>query len=1012
TESTAEEAALTWLAELGYEIASGPELAPHERDDYKQVVLVGRLRAAIGRINPGVPGEAREQALAEVLRAESQDLVGNNRRLHRLLVDGVPVEYRRADGSVVGDRVMLVAWDEPGANDWLAVNQFTVVEKTNRRPDVVVFVNGLPLAVIELKDPTDPNATVRKAFNQLQTYKRDIPSLFEPNALLVASDGLEARVGSLTADWERFMPWRTVSGDDLAPRGSNELKVLLAGIFEHRRFLSLVRSGIVFEDDGGRTVKKLAAYHQFHAVEKAVAATLDAASERGDRRVGVVWHTQGSGKSLSMVFYAGRIIRHPAMENPTIVVLTDRNDLDDQLFGTFARCADILGQDPRRAEARADLRGLLQVASGGVVFTTIQKFQPEEKGDSYPTLSERRNLVVIADEAHRSQYDFIDGYARHLRDALPNASFIAFTGTPIETADKSTQAVFGDYIDVYDIQQAVEDGATVRIFYESRLAKLALAESERPTIDAEFEEVTEGEETAGRERLKTRWARMEAMVGAEKRVHLIAQDIVEHFEQRRQAIEGKAMIVAMSRRIAVDLYNALVALRPEWHSDDDTSGVLKVVMTGSASDPQPFQPHIRSKARREALAERFKDPDDELRVVIVRDMWLTGFDAPSLHTMYVDKPMQGHGLMQAIARVNRVFRDKPGGLIVDYLGIADQLRKALAAYTESDRRFTAIDQNEAVAILLEKLDIVRAMFHGFDYAPFLTGNAAAQMELLPKAMEHILTLDDGKKRYLQAVTELSQAFALSVPHEEALAARDEVGFFQAVRSSIAKTTVSETREQEEVEHAIRQIVSRAVAADEVVDIFAAAGLQRPDISILSDAFLAEVQGLPQKNLALEALRKLLNDEITVRARRNVVEARSFREMLERAIQRYHNRGVETAEIVQELIELAKEMRAAAQRGEQLGLNDEELAFYDALAESDSASAVLGDAQLRTIARELVETVRRNVTVDWTLRDSAQANLRRMVKRVLRRHGYPPDQQESATITVLKQAELFGNEWAA
>ena len=787
----------------------------------------------------------------------------------------------------------------------------------------------------------------------------------------------------------------------------------------------MIRYFTVFEVDGATIIKKLAGYHQYHAVNKAVARTVQAIGAKGDGRAGVIWHTQGSGKSLTMAFYAGKIIRHPALHNPTLVVLTDRNDLDDQLFGTFSHCQALLHQTPVQAEDREDLRDLLRVASGGVVFTTIQKFMPE-KGEAYPQLSERRNIIVIADEAHRSQYGFAAkvvrkddeayltyGFAKHLRDALPHAGFIGFTGTPIEASDRSTPAIFGDYIDIYDIQRAVEDGATVRIYYEGRLAKLALDEKEKPKLDPEFEEVTEGAEATVKAELKSKWARLEAMVGAQKRIALIAQDVVDHFERRYEALGGKVMFVCMSRRICVDLYNAIAQLRPDWIDPDDAAGSLKVVMTGSAADPIEWQPHIGNKARREALAKRFKNPNDSFKFAIVRDMWLTGFDVPSLHTLYLDKPMRGHGLMQAIARVNRVFKDKPGGLVVDYLGLADELRKALAAYTEDDQRQTGIPQEEAVEVLLEKYEVVTAMFHGFDYSLFHTGTPAQRLGVLPATMDFLLQADpdQGKNRYLQAVGELSRAFALAVPHQAALDLREEVAFFQAVRAGFIKATPVEGKTTEEMDSAIRQLVSRAVASDKIVDIFAAVGLKTPNIGVLDDEFLAELRGLPQKNLALEMLRKLLNDEIKARGRRNVVQARSFAAMLEETIKRYQNRSLETAQVINELIELAKQMKAAHQRGEDLGLTEDELAFYDALEVNDSAVQVLGDETLRLIARELVETVRNNVTIDWTLRENVRANLRRMVRRVLRRHGYPPDKEEKATLTVLEQAEQIAKDWA-
>lgn len=852
----------------------------------------------------------------------------------------------------------------------------------------------------------------------------------------MVSDGVQARIGALGAGKEWFKQWRTIGGrDDDVAALLPELQVVLEGVFEKHRFLNLLRHFIVFEDPGGGALaKKMAGYHQFHAVNWAVEETLRAAQrvaeewvaepsglyesglrpggDPGDRRVGVVWHTQGSGKSLTMAFYAGRVILHPAMENPTLVVLTDRNDLDDQLFGTFARCRDLLRQPPAQAASRSDLRDKLRVAGGGVVFTTIQKFFPEGKGDRQPVLSPRRNIVVIADEAHRSQYDFVDGFARHMRDALPNASFIGFTGTPIETTDANTRAVFGDYISVYDIQRSVLDGATVPIYYESRLAKLEIKETERPRIDSDFEEATEGEEVEHKEKLKTKWAQLEVLVGEENRIRLIAGDLLKHFEDRLAALEGKAMIVCMSRRICVELYRQIVALRPKWHDGEDERGALKVVMTGSASDPAEWQRHIRSKGRREALALRFRDPRDPFKIVIVRDMWLTGFDAPSLHTMYVDKPMRGHGLMQAIARVNRVFKDKPGGLVVDYLGLADALKQALATYTQSGGAGkAAIPQTEAVALMLEKLEVCRGLFHGFDHSRWLTGTPQARLALLPPAQEHVLAQDDGKARLLRNVSELSQAFALAVPHDEALRVRDEVGFLQAVRAAVAKSAPAESRSDEDLDHAIRQIVSKAVASGEVVDIFAAAGLKRPDISILSDEFLAEVRDMPQRNLAVELLRKLLAGEIHSRRRHNVVQARSFAELLEQAVRRYQNRAIETAQVIEELIALAKEMREASSRGEALGLSEDELAFYDAIETNDSAVKVLGEPVLKAIARELVKTVRANVTIDWTVRENVRAQLRVVVKRILRKYGYPPDKQEKATQTVLEQAEVLSGMWA-
>jgi type I restriction enzyme R subunit len=1019
-ESTVEEAALEVLSALGYTIVHGPLIAPGEllaeRTDYSEVLLLGRLKKALARINPKIPAEAIADAIRKLSSIASPNLEEGNRRFHQFLTDGINVEYRDEGRRLVHDQVRLFDFAKPDDNDWAAVNQFTIVEnRANRRPDIVIFLNGIPLALFELKNLADEHGGIRDAFHQFQTYKRDIPSLFPYNEIVVISDGIEARLGTLSSGWERFMPWRTVAGDQIAPKGSLELEVLTRGIFEKCRFLDLIRHFIVFESTKTGLAKKIAGYHQFYAVNKAVECTLDAASAKGDRRVGVVWHTQGSGKSLTMVFYAGKIIQHPGMSNPTLVVLTDRNDLDDQLFGTFSACKELLRQTPEHAASRDHLQNLLQVSSGGVIFTTIQKFLPESKGSKYPILSDRRNIVVIADEAHRSQYDFIDGFARHMRDALPNASFIGFTATPLEVGDRSTPAIFGDYIDVYDIQRAVEDGNTVRIFYEGRLAKIALKDEERPKIDPDFEEVTEQEDVPTKEKLKSKWARMEAMVGTPKRLALIAKDIVDHFEKRLEAMEGKAMIVCMSRRICVELYKEIAKLRPQWHDDDDEKGGLKVVMTGSAADVLDFQPHIRNKQRRERLAERFKDENDPLKLVLVRDMWLTGFDVPCLHTMYADKPMQRHGLMQAIARVNRVFKDKPGGLVVDYLGLADQLKKALTDYTESGGKGKPVfDQEEAVAKMLEYYEICAGLFHSFDYSRFKTGKPRERLAVIPPAIEHVLQQDKdkGKERLLKIVTQLSRAFALSVPHARAIAIRDDVGFFQTVRAALAKTATTGGRDEEELNAAVRQIVSRAVASDRVIDIFSAAGLKSPEISILSDEFLAEVEGLPQKNLAFEALKKLLNDEIKVRSRKSLVQSRLFSHMLEECIRKYQNRAIETAQILQELIDLAKQMREADRRGEELGFTIEELAFYDALEVNDSAVKVLGDETLKTIARELVDTVHKNTSIDWTVKESVKAKLRAMVKRILRKHGYPPDKQEQATQTVLQQAELLCRDWAA
>ena len=1040
-ESIVENAALQWFGELGYTLAHGPDLAPGEpgaeRDGFGDVVLVERLRNAIRRLNSSIPEEAREDALRKVLRVAMPSLVQTNRAFHRLLRDGVPVEYPRPDGSIAGDHVRLVDFDEVPANDWLVVNQFTVIEgQYNRRPDIVVFLNGLPLAVIELKNAADEEATIWGAYAQLQTYKAQIPSLLQYGAVLVVSDGLQARVGSLTANQEWFKVWRTIEGERDAPTTMLELEVLVRGVFESQRFLDLLQHFIVFEEDpdSGALHKIVSGYHQFHAVNAAVEETVRASGgirddrgaywsgrmqggASGDRRAGVVWHTQGSGKSFSMLFYAARVVRHSAMRNPTLVVLTDRNDLDDQLFGQFQRCADILGQTPVQASGREHLRELLNRASGGVVFTTIHKFMPE-KGEAMPELSARANIVVIADEAHRSQYGFggrVDtrtgemsyGFAANLRSAVPNASFIGFTGTPIEKTDANTRAVFGDYISIYDIQRAVADRATVPIYYESRISKLSLNAAELPTIDEEFEEITEGEELTKKEKLKTKWAALEALVGDPKRIALVAADLVAHFEKRLEAMDGKAMIVCMSRRICVDLYNALIELRPEWEAE-----TLKVVMTGSAEDGPEWQKHIGNKTQRRDLANRFKDAKNPFKIVIVRDMWLTGFDAPCLHTMYADKPMQGHGLMQAIARVNRVFRDKPGGLVVDYLGLADQLKKALVTYTESGGEGNpTFDTAQAIAVMLEKHGIACGMMHGFDWDKWTSGTPTERLQLIPAGQEHILEQEDGKKRWVQAVMELSRAFALCAASDEATAIRDDVSFFQTLQAALNKQQSSSRKTPEQIDAAIRQLVSKAITTEgQVIDVFTAAGLPKPDISILSDRFLAEVRGLKHKNVAAELLEKLLKDELKVRSRRNLVQSQVFSEKLKKTLNAYHNRAISTMQVIEELIKLAKDLDAATKRGENLGLTDDEIAFYDALATNDSAIQAMGDAKLKVIAAELIGQVKKSVTIDWTLRESARAKIRVMVKRILNKHGYPPDLQEEAVKIVLAQAELLCAEW--
>ncbi|WP_374254192.1 type I restriction endonuclease subunit R [Xanthobacter sp.] len=1065
SEAALEQLMLDQLGALGYACASEAEIGPDgtapERESNSDVILLKRLTAAIDRLNPTIPAEARGDALRKVLATEMPSLVEENRRLSRLMVEGVPVEYYAEDGTIRGDTVRLIDFDAVDANDWLATRQFPIVAGGfSRRPDVVAFVNGLPLGVIELKAPGSESATLAGAYTQLQTYKTQIPALFHTNAVLVTSDGLSARIGSLTADQERFMPWRTTDGAAIAPKGQPELSVLIEGVFERRRLLDLVRDFTVFGETGAGLAKIIAGYHQFHAVKRAVASTLRALAlntgsepdgfheepakyglpdaqdhAAGDKRIGVIWHTQGSGKSLLMAFYAGQLVRHPGMENPTIVVVTDRNDLDEQLFNTFAMCRDLIRQTPVRVDSREELQTELQRASGGVIFTTIQKFAPGIGEASYPTLTSRRNVVVIADEAHRSQYGFgarveksgamAYGFAKHLRDALPNASFIGFTGTPIEKDDVNTPMVFGDYIDIYDISRAVEDGATVPIYYESRLARITLPEDEKPRIDAEIEELTEDQAVTEQEAIKRKWATIEALVGSRKRLKMIAEDLVQHLESRLAALDGKAMAVCMSRRICVALYDEIIALRPAWHSDDDAAGAIKVVMTGSASDPPDWQQHIGGKARREKLATRAKDANDPLKLVIVRDMWLTGFDAPSMHTMYVDKPMKGHGLMQAIARVNRVFRDKPAGLVVDYIGIAQNLKAALGQYSGADQRQTGINEAEAVAALLEAHEAVAAMYHGFDYQRGITGTPYERLAMLAEAMEWILarqqeaaarvTSDEDKRRehrrYQDAVLVLSKAFALAAASDDARGIRDEVGFFQAVRAALVKMTAVGGNGSVGRDFAIQQILDRAVISTEIVDILGAAGLQTPDISILSDEFLAEVQQLEKKNLALEALRKLLNDEIHSRTRTNVVETKRFSERLEAAIARYHTNAISTVEVLQELIGLARDVRAARVRGEEEGLSPDEIAFYDALAENESAVQVMGNNSLKVIAHELLVGLKGSASVDWSHRESARAKMRVLVKRVLRKHGYPPDLQDAAVQTVLRQAELLSASWA-
>jgi type I restriction enzyme R subunit len=1027
TESDLEQAALEWFEELNYEKAYGPDISPEgeypERQFYHDVILKDRLREALIRINKNVPREAIEEAIRVIEVPRSPSLLINNKAFQKMITDGIDVQYQAANGEYPTEKVWLFDTDpyRIDNNDFLVVNQFTVVENQGeKRPDIVVFVNGLPIAVFELKSASNEEVGVSDAYNQVQTYKGAIPSLFTYNSFLVISDGVNARVGTLTANEDRFMMWRTIDGDDVAPSSLPQLEVLVKGMFEKSRLLDIIKHFVLFQTDGEHLFKILAGYHQYHATNKAIASTERATMDEGDRKIGVIWHTQGSGKSLSMVFYAGKLVL--TLNNPTIVVVTDRNDLDDQLFGTFSKSKDLLRQTPQQAENRAHLRQLLAVESGGIIFTTVHKFTPDENEDKYPVLTDRRNVIVIADEAHRSQYGFQAemvtgddeanvkyGYAKYMRDALPNASYIGFTGTPVELTDKNTPAVFGDYIDIYDMTRAVEDGTTVKIYYESRIARLELSEVERPVIDSEYEEITEYQEYSQRERLKSRWARLEALAGAEKRVKKVAQDIVNHFEQRQQAAFGKAMIVVMSRRIAIDMYKAIVALRPDWHSDDDNEGKIKIVMTGSSSDPAEWQPYIGNKRRREHLAKRMKDVNDPLEIVIVRDMWLTGFDVPSMNTMYIDKPMKGHNLMQAIARVNRVFRDKPGGLIVDYIGIADMLKSALQQYTENDRKTAGIDTDQAVDVMMERLELIRELLHGHDYSKFASEKASERMKAIVETVDYVLGLgEEGKRNFLNWTTEVARAFSLCATTYAAEQVNVEVSFFKAVKSGIVKliTTENKKKTTNELDAQLNQLISKSIVSDEVVDILEAVGLQKPNIAILSDEFLEHVRGLKQKNLAVELLRRLLQGKVKAVSRTSIVQSKKFSEKLEEAIRKYNNRTIETTQVIEELIQMAKDMNAAVKRGEDLGLVKEELAFYDALASNESAKELMGDLMLKQIAHELTQAIKSNIKVDWTLRENVRAQMRITVKRLLKKYGYPPDLEKMAIDLVLQQAELM------
>lgn len=1066
TENIIEESAIEILLSQGWEYANGKEISPEglfcERENYQQIILTNRLHNAIAKINPHIPADAQEAAVQKILRIYSPDLLHNNETFHQYLVEKIKIPYQQ-DGYERSHEIALIDFENPTNNQFLVVNQYAIIENNqNKRPDVILFVNGLPLVVIELKNASDENASIRKAYEQIQTYKAIIPSLFTFNSVCVISDGLECKAGSVSAGFNRYMTWKSSDGKKEASRFQPQLETLLSGMLNHVMLLDLIRNFIVFEKTKKEdtktgitqivTEKKLAAYHQYYAVNKAVESSIKASSNDGNKKGGVVWHTQGSGKSLSMVFYTGKLITSPEMQNPTIVVITDRNDLDDQLFDTFAASKQLLRQEPMQAENREHLKELLKVASGGIVFTTIQKFLPDEKKSVYDQLSDRKNIVVIADEAHRTQYGFeavmkdvkdketkeiigqriAYGFAKYLRDALPNATYIGFTGTPIEGTDINTAAVFGQYVDIYDISQSVADGATVTIYYESRLAKVNLDEEGRRLIEEFDKELEESEEISEKQKAKAKWTKLEAIVGNQDRIKNLGKDIVSHFEQRLAVFDGKAMIVAMSRRIAVDLYNEIIQLKPEWHDDDLSKGVIKVIMTAASSDGPVMQKHHTTKTQRSMLADRMKDPDDPLKLVIVRDMWLTGFDVPCLHTMYIDKPMRGHTLMQAIARVNRVFIDKPGGLVVDYLGIASDLKKALSFYSDSGGKGDpTITQEKAVTAMLEKLEVVRQMFNEesktfkdilveeprayyensfiFNYRRFFAVDAKEKLSIILQAEEHILGLQEGKERFVREVSLLSQAFALSIPHEKAMAIKDEVAFFQAVKSRLVKFEgVGSEKSEREFETAIKQIIDEALSSDKVIDIFDAAGIKKPEISILSDEFLLEIKGMKHQNLALELLKKILNDEIKSRAKTNLVKSRKLLEMLETALKKYQNNLLTTAEIIQELINIAKEIKEADKEGEKLGLTQDEVAFYNALEVNDSAVRVLGDETLKVIAKEIADKVKRNATIDWTIRESARAKLMVLVKRTLTKYGYPPDKQQKAIDTVLKQAELLAD----
>lgn len=1029
-ETQLENLCLDWFRECGWETVYGPDIAPDSdkpaRENYNQVVLKDVLTASVTRINPHLPEECVEQVLSAVLKPQSLDLLVNNQSFHKMLIEGVPVQYKK-DGELKHDQAFLIDFEVAKNNRFQAINQFTVQgTKQPRRPDIVCFINGLPISVLELKSPSDEHADIWDAFNQIQTYKEEISDLFIFNEASVISDGFTARVGSLTANQERFMPWRTIKDENDQPVLEWQLETMVRGFFDPELILDYIRYFVIFENDGEKIIKKIAGYHQFHAVREAVKATIAASSEDGNKKAGVVWHTQGSGKSISMCCYAGMLLQQKEMNNPTLIVVTDRNDLDGQLFSTFGNAEALLKQRPVQADGRDELRRLLaERESGGIIFTTVQKFSPLDGEDEHPILNDRHNIVVISDEAHRSQYGlkaklnkdgtYKYGYAKHMRDAIPNAAFIGFTGTPISFEDKDTRSVFGDYVSVYDIQDAVDDGATVPIYYESRLAKLDINREEIEALSDQVDEVIEDEEDTGaREKTKGEWSRLEKLVGSNPRLKDIAADFVTHFETRNKSMDGKAMIVGMSREICVHLYNEIIALRPEWHDTDPTKGAIKIIMTGSASDQELLQPHIYNKQTKKDLEKRFKDINDPLKVVIVRDMWLTGFDAPCCNTMYIDKPMKGHNLMQAIARVNRVFKDKPGGLVVDYIGIANELKQALKIYTDAKGKGApTLNAEEAFAILLEKLDAARGMFaktnktDGFDYSDYET-NAHA---LLVSGANYILSLEDGKKRFLDIVLAMTKAYSLCSTLDQAKEVKTEIAFFSALKAAVTKfTTVDKKLNQEEKNSALKQILDNAVVAEGVSDVFELCGLDKPNIGLLSDEFLEDVRQMPEKNLAVELLEKLLKDDIRAKTKNNVVQEKKYSDRLYETLRKYNNRAIETAQVIEELIQMAKDFQDDLKRESDLGLNGDEVAFYDALANNESASRMLGDETLKKIAVEITEKLRKSTTVDWQVRDSVRAKLRILVRRTLQRYKYPPDQEKAAIDLVLKQAEVLSNSW--